>query len=86
MDSGYWIGYNLTPYYQYFLWRTNIGPLYGIDSAGSFTRERLQARRMLGGSRGPLYGADNIKMPPLSADVLYYYKVSDNAVWIHIAR
>jgi hypothetical protein len=82
MDSGYWIGYNLTPYYQYFLWQTNIGLLYGIDSAGSSTRERLQ-----GLSRSyPLYGSDNIKTPPLSADVLYHYKMSDNVVWRYIAR
>ena len=82
MESGYWIGYNLTPYYKYLLWQINIGSLYGIDNAKNSIRDRLRSRKR----SYTLYGSDNIETPPLSADVPYHYKISDNAVWRYIPR
>jgi hypothetical protein len=81
-DSGHWVGYNLVPYYKRLIVNIDIGPLYGIDDVGDSVRESLEwsVRK-----KGYLfYGTDSINTPPLSADALYLYKASDDAIWGYI--
>jgi hypothetical protein len=76
-ESGYWFGYNLAPYYKGI-----FGYLYGIDDVGSFIREGLEGMR----KKNSLYGSKDINTPPLSADLAYYYKASDDVIWLYLAK
>lgn len=85
-ESGYWLGYNLSPYCKYVVWAVDFGRIYGVDEVKPSTRERLaeMARKLEGVSGYSLYGSVDIKEPPPYADDKHLYKVSDNAVWLHL--